>query len=147
MCERGDLARGTTKPVVCHCTRERETVFDNVQPVHAVFRRIHSAPRSKCAHRFEIALSAIEKIAVQSKNDIGAIQFRNQPGAGPESALRKSHLLLTEEWFINAPAHSRKHFCQFSAQSFTCRRKCFANQERKTVPLLASNRVAKLSDV
>src|SRR6058998_1841470 len=69
------------------------------------------------------------------------------PRAGPESALPRSHLLLTEEWFINAPAHARKHFFQFTAQSFTCGRMRFANQERKTVPLLASNRVAKLSDV
>jgi hypothetical protein len=93
--ECGDLANGTTEPVVRHCTSEREAILHHIQPVHAVFRRIHSSPRSERAHRFEIALPAIEKVAVQSKNYIRAIQFRNQPRAGSERILRSSRLLLT----------------------------------------------------
>ena len=48
--ERGDLARGTTEPVVRHCPCEREVILHHIQPVHAVFRRIHSSPRRECAH-------------------------------------------------------------------------------------------------
>src|SRR5439155_6138300 len=145
--ERCDLARRTTEPVVRHCTSEREAILDHIQPVHAVFRRIYSSSRGECAHRFEVALPAIEKIAVQSKNYIRAIQFRNQARAGSESVLRSSCLLLTQERFVNAPAHTRKSFFQFSAQSFACRRMRFPDQESETVSVLIINGRAKRSNV
>ena len=145
--ERGDLAGGTTESVVRHCTSEREAILNHIQPVHAVFRRIHSSPRRECAHRFEITLPAIEKIAVQSKNYIRAIQFGNQPHARSERVLHSSCLLLAQERFVNAPAHTRKSFFQFSAQSFACRRMRFANQEGKTISVLISNGVAERSNV
>src|SRR5213592_3221425 len=50
MRERGDLARGTTEPMVRHCAGEREVILDHIQPVHTAFRRIHPSPRSECAH-------------------------------------------------------------------------------------------------
>ena len=145
--ERCNLARRATEPVVRHCTGERETVLDHIEAVHVVCRSFHSSPRSECAHRFEIALSAIEKIAVQSKNYIRTIQFWNEPCASSECALRCSYLLLTQERFINAPAHARKSFFQFSPQSVPRGRMRFSNQKRKTIALLAAKRVAKRSDV
>src|SRR5207247_11265705 len=90
-----------------------------------------------------IALAAIEKIAIQRENYVCAIQFRNKPRAGSECALRSSCLLLTQQRFVNAPAHARKHFFQFSAESLACGRIRVANQECKTVSTLPRTRVAK----
>src|SRR5206468_11569839 len=92
-------------------------------------------------------LAAIEKVAIQSKNYIRTIQFRNQPRAGSERVLRSSSLLLTQERFVNAPTHTRKSSFQFSAQSFACRRMRFADQEGKTVSMLISNDITKRSNV
>jgi hypothetical protein len=145
--ERSNLARRTTEPVVRHCTGEREAILDDVQSIHVVFRRIHSSPRSECGHRLEIALAAIEKIAIQSKNDISAIEFRNEPRASPECRLHSDDLLLTQEGFINAPAHARESFFQLGPQAFTRRRMRFPEEERETVTPLTDKRVAKRSDV
>src|ERR1700730_13129119 len=147
MCERRDLAGGTTEPVVRHRTGEREAILDHIQSVHAVIRRLHSSPRGECAHRFEVALPAVKKVAVQSKNYIRAIQFRNQPRAGSERVLCSSCLFLTQERFVNGPAHTRKNFFKFSAQSFACRRMRFTNEEGKAVSVLTSNGVAERSNV
>src|SRR5207247_7770845 len=73
MRECGNLTGWTTKPMIRHCACEGEPVFDHIQPVHAVLRRAHAAARSETAHCFKIALTAIEKIAVQRKNHVGAI--------------------------------------------------------------------------
>ena len=92
-------------------------------------------------------MAAIEKIAIQRENYVCAIQFRNKPRAGSERALRSSCLLMTQQRFINAPAHARKHFFEFIAQSFTRWGIRFPNQECKTVSTLARKRVAKSSYV
>src|SRR5206468_6295588 len=80
-------------------------------------------------------------------NYIRTIQFRNQPRTGSERVLRSSCLLITQERFVNAPAHTRKSFFQFGAQSFACRRMRFPDQEGKTVSVLISKGFAKRSSI
>src|SRR5947199_10060867 len=133
--------------MVFHYSSEREAVLDDVKPIHTVCRGFHSSARGERVHRFEVAMAAIEKIAIQRENYVCAIQFRNKPRAGSERALRSSCLLMTQQRFINAPAHARKHFFEFIAQSFTRWGIRFPNQECKTVSTLARKRVAKISYV
>ena len=76
--KRCNLARGTAKSMIRHRTREREAVLDYVKSIHVVFRRAHSASRSECAHRSEIALAAVEKIAIERKDHIRAIESRQE---------------------------------------------------------------------
>ena len=147
MGERRNLARGTTEPVVRYCAGERETVFDHIKAIHAVCRRIHPPARSERAHRFEIALPAIEKIAVQSENHICSIEFRDQPCACTKSALRSKALFLTQERLVNAPAHPGENFFQFCPQSLACGRMRFLDKKRKTLPMLSKQHFAEFSDV
>ena len=55
---------------------ESGAIWDDIKPIHVVFRRVSLfAAKLNARYRFEIALPAIEKIAVQSKNDIRATNF------------------------------------------------------------------------
>ena len=92
--ERGDLARGTAKTMVRHRAGERETILDHIKAVHCVFRRAHSPARAKRAHRCEIALAAIEKIAVQRQDHIGAIELGHQAKVVTETQFRGEVLRL-----------------------------------------------------
>ena len=73
MRECGNLTGWTTQPMIRHRASKAEAMLDHIQPVHAVFGSTYAPARSETAHCFKIALAAIEKIAVQSKNHIGAI--------------------------------------------------------------------------
>src|SRR5206468_7594015 len=94
--DRGDLASRTTEPMVCHRAREREPTFHNIKPVHAVFGRAHTPPRTKCADRRQITLTAIKKIAIQRKNHVGAIEFGNHARTSAERTLRGCDCSLTQ---------------------------------------------------
>ena len=96
--------------MVGHSAGEGETILDHVKPVHAVLRRAHAPARSERAHRFEIALAAIEKIAVQRENDIGAIEFRQCPRVRAESGLHGDVRFRAQARFIDTPAHAREIF-------------------------------------
>src|SRR5215831_235853 len=96
--------------MIRHCTRQTETMLDHIQPVHAVLRRANAATRGETARRFEVALTAIEKIAVQRKNHVGAIEFRQYPRVGTESCLHRHVCFLTKSRLVNAPTHSREFF-------------------------------------
>src|SRR4029077_18699748 len=104
--DRGNLASRTAQPVVRQRAREREPIFYDIKPVHAVFGRTNAATRGKCAYGREIALAAIEKIAVQCQDDIGAIDPGDRARPNSESSLRRHAPSLTQEWLINAPAHA-----------------------------------------
>ena len=79
-----DLAGGATHPVIRHRSGERETIFDDVEPIHRVFRRGDPTPRSESAHRGEIAFTATQEIVVEREDDIGAIKSRNEPVFSPK---------------------------------------------------------------
>src|SRR5439155_23836332 len=87
MRECGNLTGWTTQPMIRHRARQGETMFDHIQPVHAVFGSTYAPARSETARCFEIALTAIEKIAVQCKNHVGAISFRQPPRVCAETCL------------------------------------------------------------
>src|SRR4030095_4086313 len=106
MRECGNLSGWTTQPMIRHRTRQGETMFDDIQPVHAVFGSAYAPARSETAHYFEIALTAIEKIAVQRKNHVGAIQFRQHPRVGAESCLHRHVCFLTKAWLVKRPPSS-----------------------------------------
>ena len=147
VCERGDLARGTTQPMVGHGASERETILDDIEPIHVVYRRIHPAARSERAHGLKIALSGVEKIAVQSKNNISAVESGNQPRASSEYVFHRNRLFLTEERLVHAPPHVRKNLFQLHAQPLARRRVRLFHQESQTIALIAEECFAKLADV
>src|SRR5206468_2685317 len=111
---RGDLGSRPAEPMVRRRAGEREPIFYDIKPVHAVFGRTNATTRGKCAHRREIALAAIEKIAVQCKDDICAIEPGDRACPHSKSALRRHASSLTQEWLINAPTHAREIFFQLS---------------------------------
>ena len=60
--------------MIRHRAGERETILDHVEPVHRVLRRADAAARREGADAREIAFAAIQEIAVERENDIGAIE-------------------------------------------------------------------------
>ena len=85
MRECGNLTGWAAQSMISHRAGEREPMFDYIQPVHAVLGCAYAPARRKRTHRFKVALAAIEKIAVQRKNHVGAIQFRQHPCIWAES--------------------------------------------------------------
>src|ERR1051326_2518006 len=108
MRECGNLAGRATQSMVGHRACKGKAMLHYIQPVHAVLGCVYPPARSKTAHRFEVALTAIEKIASQRKNYVGAIQFRQQSRVGAESCLRRHVCFLTKARLVNAPPHSRE---------------------------------------
>src|SRR4030095_2347025 len=133
--------------MVRHRAREREPIFYDIKPVHAVFGRTTAAPEGKVAHRRELALAAIEKIAVQCKDDIGAIESGNHARPSSESSLRCHACSLTQEWLINAPAHAREIFLQLSPQTLARGRIRFLDKKRQVVAVIGEKLLPKFPQV
>src|SRR5947209_4497211 len=144
---RGDLGSRPAEPMVRRRAGEREPIFYDIKPVHAVFGRTNATTRGKCAHRREIALAAIEKIAVQCKDDICAIEPGDRACPHSKSALRRHASSLTQEWLINAPTHAREIFFQLSSQALACRRIRFLDKKRQAVAVIGEKLIAKFFDV
>src|SRR5690349_19637438 len=110
MRECGNLARCTPQPMIGHGAGEAKTMLHDVQAVHTIFRRAYTTPRRESADRFEIALTAIEKIVVQCKNDVSTIEFRQHPCVRTKSCLRRRARILTKTRLVHAPAHCGEFF-------------------------------------
>src|SRR4030095_7715085 len=111
-----------------------------------VLRRADAAARSETARCFEIALTAIEKITIQRKNYVGAIQFRQYPCVGAETCLHRDVCFLTKARLVNAPTHSGKFFLQFCSEALSRRRIRLLDQKRKTAALIIQDGFARFSE-
>src|SRR5207244_9097188 len=98
-------------------------------------------------HRCEIALAAIEKIAVQRQDHICAIELGYHTKVVAETHLRGETLRLTQERVVNDPAETRKNLLQLRAQPLTRGRMRFLDKECKTVALLHQERFAQLRNM
>src|SRR5262249_31491502 len=72
MRKRGDLAGGTSEPVIRHRCGQGEAILNNIQAVHVIRSRFHPSTGRERAHRFEIALAPNEKNAVPNKDELHA---------------------------------------------------------------------------
>src|SRR5260370_30225705 len=133
--------------MVRHRAGECETVLDHVKAIHRVLRCAHTPARTKGAHRCEIALSAIEKIAVESQDHIRTLELGHQVKIATKTQFRGKALRLAQKWFVNDPTHARKHFLQFRAQTLSGGRMRFLDQEREAVALFCQDRFAKTGEV
>ena len=145
--ERRDLACGTAQTMVRQRAGEREMILDDVKAVHRVLRRAHSPAGTECAHRCEITLATIEKIAVQRQDHICAIELGYHTKVATETQFRGKALRLAQKWFVHDPAETRKNLLQLRAQPLTRGRMRFLDQECKTVALLHEERFAQLRDM
>ena len=80
--------------MVRHRAGECETVLHDIEPVHVVFRRTHPPPRGEGAHRCEIALAAIKKIAVERQNHIRTLELGHQAKIATKTQFRGKALRL-----------------------------------------------------
>ena len=81
-----------------------------------------------------IAFAAIEKIAVERQNNIGAFNRGTRRELSPKLIWVAKFCASLSKRIVNAPAHTREHFLQFAAQSFARGRVRFFNQKRQTAP-------------
>ena len=102
MGEGGNLTRRATQPMVRHRAGERVAILDR--------RRDGSScpsPRSPGAARRTRATAAMspspqsEKIAVERKNHVGAIELRDEPDVLAEADLGRETLRLAQERIVN----------------------------------------------
>src|SRR4029450_2965287 len=145
--KRRNLASRAPQTMVGHRAGEREAILDYVKPVHVIFWRPPSASRRECADRRDVALAAIEKIAVEREDHIGAIESRQHAYVVTEDALCGRTLSLAQERLVNAPAHARENLFQFCAQTFARGRMRFRDQKCNAVALLREERVTKLANI
>src|SRR5256885_3204201 len=82
-----NLARRQTQPVICHRSGESIAILDDIEPVHRVFRRTDATPKTESTRRCDVAFAAIEKIAVERQNYVGALYPRNEAQIVAETDL------------------------------------------------------------
>ena len=104
MREGGDLAGGTTEAMIGHCASEREPILHDIEAVDVVFCGAHPPTRSKCPSGCKVALTAIQKIAVEGEDHIGVIKARDQPRVRAEGDLGGIVHRVPQERLVNAPA-------------------------------------------
>src|SRR5260370_28653304 len=133
--------------MVRHRAGECETVLDHVKAVHRVLRRGYTPARTRGAHRCEIPLSAIEKIAVERQDHIRTLELGYQAKTATKTQSRGKALRLAQQWFVTDTTQTRKHFLQFRAQTLARGRMRFLDQERQAVALLCQDRLAKVGEI
>src|SRR5207247_5278030 len=116
MSEYRNLASRAAQPMIGHRAGERKTAFDDVKPIHHLPGRTDSASRRKAAHRSEIALTAIEKIAVQCDDHIRTFEFWGEAEVVAEGRLGGKSLRVAKKRIVSTPAQARVNFFQFAAQ-------------------------------
>src|SRR5207237_8584150 len=126
---------------------EREMILDHVTAVHRVLRSAYSPAGTECAHRCEITLATIEKIAVQHQDHICAIELGYHTKVATETQFRGKALRLAQKWFVHDPAETRKNCLQLSEQPLTRERMRVLDQEGKTIALLHQERFAQLRNM
>src|ERR1044072_4185966 len=73
---------------------------------------LRTAALSKRARRGQVAVAAIEKVAVEREHDVGAIEARNDADVFTKTHTRRVSLRITERRLVDAPHHVRKKFFQ-----------------------------------
>ena len=124
-----NLAGWAAQAMVRHRACDRETILHHVEAVHRILRRSHPPPRRESARGSDIAFPAIEEIAPERKDHIGAIKLRHQTRVITETDLRAETLRLAQERVVLAPAHFRENFFQLTPQTLARGRKRFLHQE------------------
>ena len=80
--------------MIGHCAGDGEPVLHNIESVHRVLGRFYAAPLGERARARQVALTAIEKIAVEREHDVGAVESRNQSHIFAEARPGRVILLL-----------------------------------------------------
>src|SRR5881396_406982 len=119
--------------MIGHRASYGEPIFNDIEPVHRVLGRFHPTPLRERTRADEIALAAIEKIAVERENDVGAVKSRNQSDVFAEASPRCVILRFAQRGVVDAPHHFWKRFLQIDAQSLTRGRVHFFDQESQSL--------------
>ena len=147
MGDRRDLARRVTQTVIGHRAGQRVVILDDVEPIHRILGLTHASPRREAANRSEIAFAAIQEVAVERENNVGSVELRNESRVVAKTDLGRKTLRLTQERIENAPAHTRKLFLEFVAQSFARWRVRFLNEKGEAGPAVGRHLRPQLGHV